>query len=86
MIMEKKYKFINIGQVNSEVFFGKHPVYRIFDNSSRNQLGLISFYGPWKQYVFSSRPECVFNDSCLRDILNFMGEIDHARLAGKDKD
>lgn len=75
----KKYKYITILQVNNEIF-GNKPVYRIFNNrdlkkqgpSEAGQLGLISFYKPWKQYVFSSQPECVFNNSCLRDVLDFI--------------
>ena len=67
----KKYKFITIRQEDDEIFECM-PVYRIFNNKSGGQLGIISYYKPWKQYVFSSQPECVFNDSCLRDVLDFM--------------
>ena len=28
-----------------------------------------------QQYVFSSQPECVFNDSCLKDVLDFMVRV-----------
>lgn len=70
----KKYKFINIRQENDEMFEG-HPVYRIFNNRSNAQIGILSFYKPWKQYVFSSQPECVFNDSCLKDVLNFIETV-----------
>ena len=68
---EKKYKFITIRQVNGEEF-AKRPVYRIFNNKGDDQIGILSYYAPWRQYVFSSRPECVFNNSCLRDVLDFM--------------
>ena len=67
----KKYRFITIRQEGGEAFEGR-PVYRIFNNNSGTQLGVISFYKPWKQCVFSSQPECVFNNSCLRDVLDFM--------------
>ena len=67
----KKYKFITIEQVNGELF-EKKPVYRIFNNKGKSQLGILSFYKPWKQYVFSSREECVFNNSCLRDVIDFL--------------
>lgn len=66
-----KYKYLTIDQVNGELFLGK-PVYRIFNNRNWDQLGIISYYKPWKQYVFSSIKECVFNNSCLRDVLSFM--------------
>lgn len=70
----KKYKYINIRQVDNEVFEGK-PVYRIFNNRTKAQLGIISWYKPWKEYVFSSQPECVFNNTCLHDLLNFIESI-----------
>lgn len=65
------YKFINIRQSNQEMWEG-HPVYRIYNNKTSDQIGLISWYKPWKEYVFSSIPECVFNNSCLRDVLDFI--------------
>ena len=70
----KKYRYITMRQDDTETYEGK-PVYRIFNNKGGEQLGILSFYAPWKQYVFSSRPECVFNDSCLRDVLDFLGGI-----------
>lgn len=72
----KKYKFMTIERVYDAVgkleTFANRPCYRIYNNKSRTQIGIISFYHPWKEYVFSSQPECVFNDSCLRDVLDFM--------------
>lgn len=84
-LKEKKYRFITIrqavvsvkeavdGGLNREggTFEGR-PVYRIFNNKLGGQLGILSYYKPWKQYVFSSQPECVFNDACLRDVLDFL--------------
>lgn len=67
----KKYRFITIKQVANEVF-EKRAVYRIFNNRNNAQLGIISFYKPWKEYVFSSREDCVFNNSCLADVLDFI--------------
>ena len=70
----KKYRFITIRREHGEVFEG-HPVYRVFNNKSNGQLAVLSYYRPWKQYVFSSHDGCVFNDSCLRDVLDFIGGI-----------
>lgn len=73
--MDKKYKYITIRQVGGEVF-EKKPVYRIFNNrNASSQLGIISYYTPWKEYVFSSQPDCVFNNSCLRDVLDFIENV-----------
>jgi hypothetical protein len=34
-------------------------------------LGVIKWYGPWRQYCFYPEPGCVFNSDCLRDIAGF---------------
>ena len=70
----KRYKYITILQDSGEMF-EKKPVYRIFNNKNDAQLGIISWYKPWKCYVFSSQPECVFNNECLKDVLNFIEKI-----------
>lgn len=76
---KKKYKFITIENKASKVgvsrqyetFEGK-PAYRIYNNRGGDQIGIISWYKPWRQYVFSSQPHCVFNNSCLKDVIDFM--------------
>jgi len=50
----KKYKYITIEQRNNEAF-EEHSVYRIYNNKTGNQLGILSYYKPWKEYVFSSK-------------------------------
>lgn len=70
----KKYKYITIKQVNEEIY-SKHPVYRIFTNRGNAQIGLISWYLPWKEYVFSSKEDCAFNYSCLYDVLDFISNV-----------
>ena len=70
----KKYKFITIENEGGELFMGM-PVYRIRNNRTHDQLGVISYYNPWKEYVFSSIEECVFNNSCLRDVLDFIEKV-----------
>ena len=70
----KKYKYITIKNVEQEKFEGR-LVYRIYNNKNGSQLAILSYYKPWKQYVFSSREECVLNDSCLKDVLEFMNTL-----------
>lgn len=67
----KKYKYMTIRQENNEVFNDK-PVYRIFNNKSSKQIGILSFYKPWKEYIFSTKENCIFNNTCLLDIVDFM--------------
>lgn len=77
----KRYKYIHIKQrmvglrgPQAELgeTFNDKPVYGVYNNRSKDQIGIISWYKQWKEYVFSSQPECVFNNSCLRDIVDFI--------------
>lgn len=68
----KKYKYISIEQTDTDQIFGTLSVYTIINNRGKDQLGTIAYYPPWKQYVASFNQHAVFNNSCLRDILDFM--------------
>jgi hypothetical protein len=67
----KKYKHIYINELPGENRDDK-PVYGIFNNNSNVMIGLLSFYGKWKQYVFESAPDCIFSASCLKDVIDFI--------------
>jgi len=70
----KKYKYITILQEDGETFNGK-PIYRITNNRSKAELGIIYYYPTWKEYVFLANQGCVFNNSCLADVLDFINEV-----------
>ena len=68
----KKYKYISIKQIDNEMHC-KKPMYSIVNNKSENVLGKLFYYPAWRQYCFTQYSQnCVFNNSCLRDILDFM--------------
>jgi hypothetical protein len=68
----KRYKFITIEQKSSEKFNGK-PVYRIINNRSGKELGILYYYASWKQYVFTQSQEGIlFSIDCLNDIIDFI--------------
>lgn len=75
----KRYKFITIeqptwpfrGELSGETHEGK-PVYRIYNNRNRRQLGKISWYKPWKQWISNFEPIAVFSAGCHRDIADFI--------------
>jgi hypothetical protein len=86
----KKYKYITIKPAeqfneNNKVILatssGK-PVYHITNNKSNGFLGWILWYPAWKQFVFTAVSDnVVFNNSCLRDVFDFMEN--HAKSEGK---
>ncbi len=71
MIMVKTYKFIEMRVIENEIHAFK-PVYRIFNRKHGDELGAIFYFPRWKQFVFKAQEDAVFNNSCLRDILDFM--------------
>jgi len=68
---EKKYNFITIKIVPDEIIEGK-SVYEITNNKTGNYLGSLTYYKPYKAYVFSSCEGKVFGANCLKDVLDFM--------------
>lgn len=50
-------------------------------HSRRNDacLGEIKWYSAWRQYCFFPFSDCVFNNSCLLDILDFIKQLRTAR-------
>lgn len=42
------------------------------NNKCGDQLGVVTWYGPWRQYVFVSSPGVVFSADCLADIQKFI--------------
>ena len=68
--MKYKYKYI---------YFKKtceRPVnYTIYNNRSNEEIGTVSYYSRWRQYVFSGESFCVFNISCLRDVIHFIEQL-----------
>lgn len=44
-------------------------------NKSDQILGFIRWHGPWRQYVFFTLDETLFNPDCLREIAGFLEKI-----------
>ena len=38
-------------------------------------LGALKWYGPWRQYVFTSKPDCIFNVGCMNDIIKLTDTV-----------
>ncbi len=71
----RQYDFITIQQVPNS----NPAIFAIINNKSGDELGTLSYYGRWKQWVLNARSEAVFAASCLLDICDFI----HTELPGK---
>ena len=72
----KKYKYITIIE-QQDLYEGK-TVFSVLNNKSGNELAILYYYKPWKQYVFTIAGNvegAVFNNTCLRDVIDFMESL-----------
>ncbi len=53
----------------------KTDVYSVNSISSGFKLGTIKWFGSWRQYCFFPNGETVFNQGCMKDIQDFMGNL-----------
>ncbi|KKN39464.1 hypothetical protein LCGC14_0743350 [marine sediment metagenome] len=71
--MKTKYKFIHFAEalpVHVEKL-----LWVCHNNRDNHVLGTIPEEKVWKQYVFQPSPNCIFNNGCLRDIADFLDQI-----------
>jgi len=59
-VLEEKPKTKKVGVINRN---GKYI------------LGIIEWYGPWRQYVFQSKEIIVWNKDCLQDVINVINQL-----------
>ena len=53
---------------------GKTRVFDVLNRKSGDELGMIAWFGPWRQYTFRADPLAVFSAGCLNDIAAFVEE------------
>ena len=50
--------------------------YYIKNKKTEDMLGTVTYYKPWKQWVFCAFDDlCIFSAGCLQDIFNFIAEL-----------
>jgi len=57
---------------------GKTNIYQVISNGVN--LGDIKWYAPWRSYAFYPAENTLYEQDCLRDIANFLGEIKNERI------
>jgi len=68
----KTYKYIHFVVIQEK---GKTSVWSCRNNSTRYELGLVQWYGPWRQYCYFSSNPAVYSDGCLADIRDFISSV-----------
>lgn len=71
IITERSFQFISMWR-NRDELHEDRPVYRVRNNKGGEQIAMIFWYKPWNKYCFTSQPQCIFDNKCLKDILSFI--------------
>lgn len=51
---------------------GKTQTYSVDSRSQGLPLGVIKWYGAWRQYTLMPEPETIWNNECLRNVIDFL--------------
>lgn len=65
----------------------KTNVYVVKSAKNGEDLGIVEWYAPWRQYCFSpiDDAECVFSTKCLQNIVSFIADLMKERTEEKKK-
>ena len=74
--MKTKYKFIHFKEWTSTTWI-------IYNRKHKNKLGEITFTKDWKRFVFVPQPETIWSSDCLRDIADFLDQLQKEKKADK---
>jgi len=66
------YKYIHMTLIGS---LPKTKIYSINTIGDNTRIGIIKWYGPWRQYCFLPEPDTVFSKGCSEHINNFIQKL-----------
>ncbi len=78
--MKLRYEFIHFDQVPTK---GITSRWLVRNNRSNDDLGVVAWYGAWRQYCFEPSDPSVYSAGCLNDISHFIGQLQDMRLKAR---
>lgn len=64
---------------------GKTDIYNVVTLNGVLKLGVIMWYSPWrKKYVFYPENDTLFDPNCLREIADFVEDLNQTKKSGYD--
>ena len=75
-----KSKYIYMTLIEQKL---KTNVYAIGNKSGGYRIGIIKWYGPWRQYCFFPKEDTIWNKGCLEDVNEFIQGLMDERKADK---
>jgi len=61
----------------------KTDVFAIISKSHLDQLGIIKWYAPWRQYCFFPEEQTIWNTNCMQDVKEFIRILMAKRRSAK---
>jgi hypothetical protein len=65
---------------------GRTQLWGIYASEDDQFLGGVSWYGPWRQYVFHPAGATIFEKVCLGDIAQFLKDLADLRKEQKNRE
>lgn len=66
-----EYEYITISKI-SDSKSGKTGIWSVINKKHGDLLGIVSWFGSWRQYTFRPQPDTIFSAGCLDDIESFI--------------
>lgn len=71
--LKTQYQFISFKKIEMVGIFSR---WYVKNNISKQSIGVVAWYAPWKQYCFfPNSSQIVLSGGCMIDIKNFMIEL-----------
>lgn len=70
--MKTAYEYIYFEKVKD---FPKTSVWICRNSNSGKPLGVVKWYGPWRQYCYFTLDQSFYSVGCMADISAFIGEL-----------
>lgn len=78
--MKDHYQYIHFVKVAEKP---KTAVYHCLNNSTDDKLGEVYWYPAWRQYCYFPSAYAVYSAGCLKDIQDFIEQLERARVGAK---
>lgn len=69
-------EFVKIGEVSRAV-----PIYSCINSKTKDDLGSVQFYAPWKKFCYYPVSDIVLNGTCMSDIVFFVSQLNNPTVA-----
>ena len=81
--MKTEYQFIRFESLHSVT---KTSRWACVNKSSGHSIGVVEWYGPWRQYCYFPEVDTVYSDGCMEDIQHFIRQLGMERKAAQALD